>query len=162
MGEKARTEFRKLTPDDAEIVAELDFKCFGANDACNSKYFFKSAQDERKEFWVCEHDGKIIACAGAEINSDTAEIESLAVDPEYRRQGIATILLIKLINAIKKRGATFIILEVRPSNKAAIELYKGFGFQIVEREKDYYLDEDAWIMAREFLDGQDYFQTYDA
>ncbi len=92
------------------------------------------------------------ADAGAELDSDTAEIESLAVDPEYRRQGLATILLIKLLGAIKKRGATFIVLEVRPSNKAAIALYKSFGFQIVEREKDYYLDEDAWIMAKDFND----------
>ena len=125
MGEEARTDFRKLTTADAEVAAELDSKCFG-REACN--------------------------CEGAELDSDTAEIESLAVDPEYRRQGIATILLIKLLGAIKKRGATFIVLEVRPSNKAAIALYKSFGFQIVEREKDYYLDEDAWIMAKDFND----------
>ena len=150
MGEEARTDFRKLTTDDAVAAAALDLKCFGIKDCCTREYFFRAAQNERKEFLVAERDGKIIACAGAEINSDTAEIESLAVDSEYRRQGIATILLLKLLETIKRRGATFIILEVRPSNKAAIELYKGFGFQIVEREKDYYLDEDAWIMARDF------------
>ncbi|MBR0061389.1 MAG: ribosomal protein S18-alanine N-acetyltransferase [Selenomonadaceae bacterium] len=151
MGEEARTDFRKLTTADAEVAAELDSKCFG-REACNREYFYRAAIDERQEFWVAERDGKVIACAGAEIDSDTAEIESLAVDPEYRRQGVATILLIKLLDAIKKRGATFIVLEVRPSNKAAIALYKSFGFQIVEREKDYYLDEDAWIMARDFND----------
>ena len=143
--------FRAMTQDDAETAAELDSKCFG-REACNREYFFRAAQNERQEFWVAERDGKVIACAGAEINSDTAEIESLAVDPEYRRQGVATILLIKLLDAIKRRGATFIILEVRPSNKAAIALYKDFGFQIVEREKDYYSDEDAWIMAKDFND----------
>ena len=151
MGEEARTDFRKLTPADAEVAAELDSKCFG-REACNREYFYRAAQNERQEFWVAERDGKVIACAGAELDSDTAEIESLAVDPEYRRQGIATILLIKLLDAIKKRGASFIVLEVRPSNKAAIALYKSFGFQIVEREKDYYSDEDAWIMARDFND----------
>lgn len=150
MGKEARLDFRKLTAADAEAATELDLKCFGAKDACSREYFLDAARDERKEFLIAERDGKIIACAGAEINSDTAEIESLAVDPENRRQGIATILLIKLLGAIKKRGATFIILEVRPSNRAAIELYKGFGFQIVEREENYYEDEDAWIMARDF------------
>ena len=151
MGEKARTDFRKLTQADAEVAAALDSKCFG-REACNREYFYHAAQNERQEFWVAEREGKVIACAGAEINSDTAEIESLAVDPEYRRQGVATILLIKLLDAIKMRGATFIVLEVRPSNKAAIALYKSFGFQIVEREKDYYSDEDAWIMAKDFAD----------
>ena len=151
MGEEARTDFRKLTTADAEVAAELDSKCFG-REACNCEYFFRVAQNERQEFWVAERDGKVIACAGAELDSDTAEIESLAVDPEYRRQSVATILLLKLLDAIKKRGATFIVLEVRPSNKAAIALYKSFGFQIVEREKDYYSDEDAWIMAKDFND----------
>lgn len=151
MGEDARTDFRRLTVADAEVAAELDSKCFG-REACDREYFYRAATNERQEFWVAERGGKIIACAGAEINSDTAEIESLAVDAEYRRQGVATVLLVKLLGAVKKRGATFIILEVRPSNKAAIALYKGFGFQIVEREKDYYSDEDAWIMARDFAD----------
>ena len=149
MGEKARLNVRKLTTDDAQVAAELDLKCFGARDACSRDYFFNVAQDSRQEFLVAELDGKIIACAGAEIANDTAEIESLAVAPEYRRIGIAKILLAKLLGAIQKRGANFVVLEVRPSNKAAIELYKGFGFQIVEREKNYYWNEDAWIMARE-------------
>ena len=150
MGEKARLNVRKLTTDDAEIAAELDLKCFGARDACRREYFYRVAQDERREFLVAELDGKIIACAGAEIDNDTAEIESLAVAPEYRRIGVAKILLAKLLGVIMKRGATFIVLEVRPSNKAAIELYKSFDFQIVEREKNYYWNEDAWIMARDF------------
>lgn len=150
MGEKARLNVRKLTTDDAQATADLDFKCFGARDACNREYFFRVAQDERQEFLVAELDRKIIACAGAEIDNDTAEIESIAVAPEYRRIGVAKILLTKLLDAITKRGATFIVLEVRPSNKAAIELYKKFGFQIVEREKNYYWNEDAWIMARDF------------
>ena len=150
MGEKARLNVRKLTTDDAQVAAELDFKCFGARDACNREYFFRVAQDDRQEFLVAERDGKIIACAGAEIDNDTAEIESIAVAPEYRRIGVAKILLAKLLDAITKRGATFIVLEVRPSNKAAIELYKKFGFQIVEREKNYYWNEDAWIMAKDF------------
>ena len=150
MGETARLIFRKLTLEDADAAAELDLKCFGRKDACSRNYFFQSAQDERKEFIVALRGGKIIACAGAEIYTDSAEIESLAVDPDYRRQGVAKILLIKLIGAIRRRGATFIILEVRPSNTAAIELYKGFGFEVVEREENYYLDEDAWIMARDF------------
>ena len=149
MGETARLNFRKLTPEDADVAAELDLKCFG-KDACNRAYFLRSAQDERKEFIVAIKGGKVIACAGAEIFTDSAEIESLTVDPEHRRQGVAKIILIKLIGAIRRRGVSFIILEVRPSNTAAIELYKGFGFEVVEREENYYRDEDAWIMARDF------------
>ena len=149
MGEEARLTFRRLRQDDAEVAAELDSKCF-REEACSREYFFRVAQDKRREFWVAEKEGKLIACAGAEIDNDTAEVESLAVDPDYRRQGVGTILLLKLLGAVRKRGATFVVLEVRPSNTAAIELYKGFDFQVVEREKNYYFNEDAWIMARDF------------
>ena len=149
MGEAARLNVRSLTTEDAEFAAALDSKCFDS-EACSREYFFHAAQDERREFLIAEQGGEIIACAGAEITSDTAEIESLAVAPEYRRRGVAKILLAELLATLLKRGVTFILLEVRPSNTAAIKLYKKFNFQIVEREKNYYDDEDAWIMARDF------------
>ena len=151
MGETARLNVRSLTTDDADFAAALDSKCFG-KEACSHEYFLNAAQDEQREFLVAELDGKIIACAGAEITYDTAEIESLAVAPEYRRRGVAKILLAELLATLLKRGVTFILLEVRPSNTAAIKLYKKFNFQIVEREKNYYDDEDAWIMAKDFTD----------
>lgn len=151
MGETSRLTFRKMTTDDADAVAELDFKSFGERDAWSREDFFSAALNKRFEFIVAEKYGKIIACAGAEIFSDgAAEVDSLSVDPDYRRRGIAKILFIKLINAVLKRGATVVVLEVRPSNKAAIKLYDSFGFQIVDRVKNYYGDEDGWIMAREF------------
>lgn len=150
MGKEARIIFRKLTPADAESAAELDFKSFSKEDSWASEDFFNAAMDEHEEFLVAELDGKIIACAGAEIFPDGAEIESIAVDPDFRRQGIGRRLLAEMIEAILKRGVNLVILEVRPSNKAAIKLYEKFGFEIVERLKNYYPNEDAWVMAREF------------
>jgi ribosomal-protein-alanine N-acetyltransferase len=151
VGETARLTFRKLTIDDANICAALDFKSFGERDAWSSEDFFTAALNKNFEFIVAEKYGRIIACAGAEIYHDgTAEIDSIAVDADFRGQGIGKILLVKLLNAIIERGATFVVLEVRPSNAAAIKLYEGFGFEIVDREKNFYGDEDAWIMARDF------------
>ena len=143
---KARAMAKKEA-NDAEVAAELDSKCF-REETCSREYFFRVAQDKRREFWVAEKDGKLIACAGAEIDNDTAEIESLAVDPDYRRQGVGTILLLKLLSAVRKRGANFVVLEVRPSNTAAIKLYESFGLKSVGRRKNYYRDndEDALIM----------------
>lgn len=150
MGETSRTVFRKLTMDDAEIVAALDLKCFGVKDSFRREDFLVAAQSRQCEYIVGEFDGKIIACAGAAIFKDAAEIETIAVDPEYRRQGVATLLFIELLLAVKERGVKFMVLEVRPSNTAAINLYEGFGFKIVEREENFYGDEDAWIMLKDF------------
>ena len=126
-------------------------KSFGETDSWSAEYFFYAAQNERSEFLVVEADGKIIACAGADLFTDAAEIVSFAVDPDKRRLGIGTRLLATLIETVKQCGATFLILEVRPSNTTAIKLYEKFGFQIVDREENYYCDEDAWIMAREIF-----------
>ncbi|MBR4382196.1 MAG: ribosomal protein S18-alanine N-acetyltransferase [Selenomonadaceae bacterium] len=151
MGTTARLVCRKMTVDDAEAAAALDLKSFGEVDAWSADYFFYAAQNERAEFLIVEEHGKIIACAGADIFADAAEIVSFAVDPDRRNQGIGTKLLETLIETVKKRGATVFILEVRPSNKIAIKLYEKFGFEIVDREENYYYDEDAWIMAKEIL-----------
>ena len=151
MGTTARFVCRKMTVDDAEAVAVLDLKSFGEIDSWSTEYFFYAAQNERAEFLVVESAGKIVACAGADIFVDAAEIVSFAVDPDKRNQGIGTKLLAKLIEVVKNRGASVFILEVRPSNKVAIKLYEKFGFEIVDREENYYWDEDAWIMAKEIL-----------
>ena len=58
-----------------------------------------------------------------------------------------------LIDAARERGATCMTLEVRPSNRAALRLYEGFGFIPKGVRPGYYSDtgEDALIMWREDL-----------
>jgi [ribosomal protein S18]-alanine N-acetyltransferase len=76
-------------------------------------------------------------------------IMNVAVDPDRRREGIATALLTDLLRRIDGKGARF-TLEVRESNTGAIELYERFGFRAAGRRRRYYQDngEDAVIMWR--------------
>ena len=149
MGETTRLVFREMTVDDVTAAAELDRQCFGERDAWSCEDFFFAAKYPYCDFFVAELNGKIVACAGVEFFQDGAEIQSLAVAPKCRGQGIGTYLLMMLIDAVKRRGLKTIILEVRPSNTAAIKLYENFGFQVVDRLKNFYLDEDALIMLRD-------------
>ena len=66
------------------------------------------------------------------LNSER-EILNLAVDPAWRRQGIARALLEHEIG----RGGT-LFLEARKSNLAAQLLYKSCGFVEIGRRDDYY------------------------
>lgn len=78
------------------------------------------------------------------FNLDKIEILNIVVKPEFRKQGIASLLLDYLFSEIDKP----VILEVRESNQEAINLYKKFNFlEIAYREK-YYGDEDAVVMER--------------
>lgn len=73
---------------------------------------------------------------------------NIAVSPEYRRLGVATILIEEGLS--KLGNSSPVTLEVRPSNEAAIALYQGFEFDSYGCRKGYYPDngEDALIMWR--------------
>lgn len=74
---------------------------------------------------------------------------NVAVDPEHRRRGVATSLITHLLAEIE--GPDKIMLEVRGSNDAAIEMYRQFGFSAVGHRRRYYQDngEDALVMELE-------------
>jgi ribosomal-protein-alanine N-acetyltransferase len=81
---------------------------------------------------------------------DAWHVMNVAVDPRYRRRGIATRLLDRLFEVTDhtERGYT---LEVRVSNTAAIDLYERAGFKRRGVRRGYYTDnrEDALIMWRD-------------
>ncbi len=76
-------------------------------------------------------------------------IMNVAVDPAERRTHVATTLLDTLIERVGDPNAQF-TLEVRTSNRGAIELYERFGFLTAGIRRRYYQDngEDAHIMWR--------------
>ena len=76
-------------------------------------------------------------------------VMNIAVDPDHRRQGIASALLAELYLRAERDSARF-TLEVRRSNQAAIELYARDGFRVAGTRRRYYQDngEDALIMWR--------------
>ena len=138
--------FRAMTQDDAEAVAAIEEKSFAV--PWKRDDFWREAKNELASYIVGVLDGKIVAYAGAWVSFNQADVMSVAVDPEYRGQGLGTLLFGELIRVVKARGATAITLEVRPSNTAAIKLYESFGLRSVGRRRGYYSDngEDALIM----------------
>jgi ribosomal-protein-alanine N-acetyltransferase len=76
-------------------------------------------------------------------------IMNVAVDPDRRRNGIATALLTGLIREVPTPDAQ-LTLEVRRTNAGAIALYERFGFRAAGVRRRYYQDngEDAVIMWR--------------
>ena len=82
---------------------------------------------------------------------DAWHVMNVAVDPEQRRHGVATMLLDRLFELTggdDRRGYT---LEVRVSNEGAIRLYERVGFRGRGVRRGYYTDnrEDALIMWKD-------------
>ena len=76
-------------------------------------------------------------------------IMNVAIDPDHRRQGLATALLNRLLERVGEDDARF-TLEVRRTNAGAIVLYERFGFKVAGLRRRYYQDngEDAFVMWR--------------
>ncbi|MBI4573426.1 MAG: ribosomal protein S18-alanine N-acetyltransferase [candidate division NC10 bacterium] len=87
------------------------------------------------------------------VVGEEMHINNIAVDPRWRRRGIAGALLEAALGRGRIRGARRAFLEVRASNRAAQSLYRRFGFQAAGVRKRYYDHpiEDAVIMRREGL-----------
>lgn len=101
-------------------------------------------------FLVASLGDHIVGYGGVWLVVDEAHITTIAVDPDYRRQGIARSIMHALLDQAAKRGATCSTLEVRAGNEAAIRLYEGLGYVRAAVRKRYYPDnkEDAVVMWR--------------
>ena len=82
---------------------------------------------------------------------DAWHVMNIAVDPDFRRHGIATALLEKLFELTDDGSHRGYTLEVRVSNAGAIKLYERLGFHARGIRRGYYTDnrEDAVIMWRD-------------
>jgi ribosomal-protein-alanine N-acetyltransferase len=82
---------------------------------------------------------------------DAWHVMNVAVDPAYRRRGVATTLLEELFKLTVDDGRRGYTLEVRVSNASAIALYEQLGFHATGVRRGYYTDnrEDALVMWKD-------------
>lgn len=82
---------------------------------------------------------------------DEAHLLNLCIHPDRRRGGLASLLLDHLVREAQVADVNRLFLEVRPSNKAAVKLYKRYGFHVIGRRPGYYPSEegreDAMVMV---------------
>lgn len=103
------------------------------------------------KYIVAVKDNRVVGFAGMWLIIDEGHITNIAVHPDFRGQGIGNMLVEGLLEECKKKGISYLTLEVRRSNQVAINLYKKYGFEIYGIRKNYYQDtmEDAFIMSRD-------------
>lgn len=91
---------------------------------------------------------EVIGFVGVWIIAGEGDITNIAVNPKYRKHGVASNLLLNLLDICKSLNCNDITLEVRESNIPAQNLYKKFDFKEEGIRKGYYSDngENAIIM----------------
>lgn len=92
----------------------------------------------------------IVAYIFFRLVADEMHILKIAVAPEWRCRGIATVLMEKSLGLADTKGCGSAYLEVRPGNSAAVRLYRKLGFQLVGKRTNYYSEtgEDALVMCK--------------
>lgn len=104
------------------------------------------------KFFIAENSKQLMGYIGIKAVIDEGYITNVAVYPQYRGIGVATALINKVFDFAKEKGLSFVSLEVRASNTAAVSLYEKTGFKEEGRRKDFYRlpREDALIMTKRF------------
>lgn len=145
-----------MTVEDLAQVIALEVQAFPAP---RSAAFYRQevTQNRYANYWVLHAvpagapvtQAVVIAYGGYWLMGEDAHLVSIAVAPQWRRQGFAEWLLLELIATAWQQGAHLVTLEMRVSNTAAGALYHKLGFQEVGRRKRYYRDndEDALLLS---------------
>lgn len=144
---------RRMTKDDIAEVMEIEQRAYpfpwtqGIFDDC-VRVGYACWVLEREE----EQSKKIIGYMVLSIAVDEMHILNICVDPTLQGGGIGRGLLHDAESYGKNNNAGMCFLEVRVSNKVAINLYLSEGFNEVGFRKNYYKDngkrEDAIVMAK--------------
>lgn len=112
--------------------------------------------------FVAVHGGSVVGFAAATLLLDPpatpspenrCELDSMAVDPTARRQGVGSALLEAVIAWAIENRSPRMTLEVRYSNAAAIRLYERHGFVREGLRPRYYADpvDDAVLLGKPLL-----------
>jgi len=113
-------------------------------------YEWEWTHSDVARFYVARSAGAVVAYCAGWIIFDELHVNNLAVDPPWRRRGVASALLTFVLEAAAAEGATRATLEVRRSNEPALRLYERFGFAYAGVRTAYYRQpiEDALVLWR--------------
>jgi [ribosomal protein S18]-alanine N-acetyltransferase len=101
---------------------------------------------------ILEEHGVANGYAVMSMGGDEAHLLNLCLDAPARRRGLGWMMLDHVMSHATREGARVLYLEVRPSNAAAIALYRRAGFARIGVRKNYYQAtdgrEDALVLSR--------------
>ena len=143
-------EIIKMTGEHVAKIAELEKICF------SDPWSEKSVAEELNNplsLWLTAMEGERLAgYVGSQTVLGETDMMNVAVDPDFRRQGVGEKLILSLVEQLKESGSHCLTLEVRASNAPAIALYQQLDFREIGRRPNYYRKprEDALILRKEW------------
>jgi ribosomal-protein-alanine N-acetyltransferase len=148
--EQAALELRPMVADDIDEVHALEQSVFPHP---WSRGNFVDSLASGYDAWVLRepHEGPLAGYFLVMYAVDEAHLLDVAVSGERQGRGLGRYLLDRIAARARAKGMSSILLEVRPSNGRALQVYERYGYTQIGRRKGYYpahegQREDAIVM----------------
>ncbi len=139
----------RMTRDDVSQVEAIEKEIFSV--PWSKKSFIDACETKENVYIVCKDNEKVLGYCGMWTVLGEGNITNMAVAKEYRRQGIAQLLMSEMERiSIQENGVDVFFLEVRQSNESAKKLYEKMGYKPIGTRKRFYEKpvEDAIVMSK--------------
>lgn len=130
--------FREYAPADLDQVVALERKAFPVGPY--TRPMLRRIFSVRGSFnFVAEENGRVFGYVIAiPLDGESADVESIAVDPDFQRSGLGSRLMALIEGEMRNRGFSMAILEVRDRNTEAIAFYTRHGYSALAHLPEYY------------------------
>lgn len=142
-------KYSQMILKDLDRIMEIERETF--SNPWEESMFYSSL-----DYYLCwkledKESHRIIGYLIGEQVIDEFSIYNLAICREYQKQGLGSWFTNEILNCMRDNGVRVFFLEVRRSNKAALNLYRKIGFKEVYIRERYYVKpvEDALVMMKD-------------
>lgn len=142
---------RPLALSDLNELYQLDMRCFMDGEAYERETFRFLLSNPKAIARQIRSDYDEMAAFGIGVIEENGigHITTVGVAPEYRRRGLARLILHEIERSFSARSVSTIRLEVRINNQAAQQLYEQIGYVIIQRMGKYYSNgDDGYLMVK--------------
>ena len=137
---------RPPRPEDVPVIARIEAEVF-TDPWPAHLYLQEVGQPMRFQRVVHDSGGYLAAYLFACWQADELHVLKVATHPIHQGKGLATTLMEEARLHASRGNGRGLVLEVRPSNRRAVELYRYLGYTVLGRRPHYYTDgEDALVM----------------
>ena len=145
MSEAMRIDRMRET--DVEVAASID-----ADAPVDPDHLREELARAWSRLWVVREGDTPIAFVASWHVSDELHVLNVATRADRRRRGVGRALMDEVVGYAQANGVQHVLLEVRRSNRAAIELYRRVGFFAMGIRSRYYPDDEDAVEMTLLLD----------
>lgn len=138
---------RLATYGDAAKFLELEARCFEMTPNMETTYFWTPIVENLWAYKAMVGDRIVGGIIAMPTRDGEWYIDSLFVDPEYQKQGVASLLMNRVLAVA---GNHTVVLDVKTDRSFLLDFYARFGFVVSARMPNYYNDgSDRLLLVKE-------------